>query len=178
MKKSPAFTGNLDPLAAEHWPQELQAIRSFLAKPLNIHKTLARHPALMKAWMPIRNHVVHGNTLSDKHREMLILRTAHNSQAAYEWRNHVVSALHTGLGEEDIERIRLGPDAPGWQADESALLQAVDDCYADHGMSADTRCRMEQHFSVHQQLDILVTTGLYTTLAFIVKSYDVPMDTQ
>ncbi len=166
----------MKPLPPDHWPQELAEIRSFLGKPLNIHNIMAHHPELMKAWSPFRNHVVGNSSLSPRQRELLILRTACNCQAEYEWKHHVERGLQAGLKSSEIERVKLGPGAKGWQAQEAALLSAADDCHNGYCITKKTLKAINRHFNTQQQLDITVTVGMYITLALIIKTYDLPME--
>ena len=94
----------MKPLEPDNWPDELEEIRSFLGKPLNVQNMMAHHPALMKAWMPFRNHVVANSTLSARQRELLILRAAHNCREDYEWQHHVERGLLAGLKQVEIDR--------------------------------------------------------------------------
>ena len=166
----------MKPLKPDNWPDELEEIRSFLGNPLNVHSMMAHHPALMKAWMPFRNHVVADSTLSARQRELLILRTAHNCKADYEWQHHVERGLLAGLEQIEIDRVRRGAAATGWQADETALLAAADDCHRDQCIAESTLEEVCRHFSEQQQLDIVVTVGMYMTLAMIIKTWNVPME--
>ncbi len=166
----------MQPLDSVDWPDELEEIRAFLGNPLNIHNMMAHHPALMKAWMPFRNHVVANSTLSARQRELLILRAAHNCRTDYEWHHHVERGLQAGLARLEIDRVREGADAIGWQKDEAALLAAADDCHRDLGIAEKTLEELTRYFSPSQQLDITVTVGMYMTLALIIKTWDVPME--
>ncbi len=167
---------NLQPLAPEHWPTALSDIRSYLGKPLNIHNIMAHHPELLQAWMPFRNHVVANSSLLPRQRELLILRTAHLCSADYEWSHHVERGLDAGLSRPEIERVKQGPEAADWQADESTLLLAADDCHRHNCISDSTRRRLDEHFDTQQQLDIMVTVGMYIALALIIRTYAVPLE--
>jgi len=166
----------MQPLKPDNWPDELDEIRMFLGKPLNIHGMMAHHPELLQAWMPLRNHVVANSSLSGRQRELVILRTAHNCQADYEWQHHVERGQLAGLSMIEIERVIEGGIADDWSPAESALLYATDDCHRESRIAPDTLGQLERHFSKHQQLDIMVTVGLYITLALIIKTWDVPME--
>ena len=166
----------MQPLEPDNWPDELSEIRSFLGKPLHIHSMMAHHPELLSAWMPLRNHVVAGSSLSGRHRELIILRTAHNCQADYEWQHHVERGQLAGLEMTEINRVVEGAGADGWQADEACLLNAADDCHHHSRLSDNTLDLLQQHFNPQQQLDIMVTVGMYKTLAMIIKTWDVPME--
>ncbi len=167
---------NLQPLVPEHWPTALRDIRNSLGNPLNIHNIMAHHPDLMKAWMPFRNHVVANSSLLPRQRELLILRTAHLCRADYEWSHHIDRGLAAGLSRQEIERVKQGPEAADWQADETTLLSAADDCHRHNCISDSTRRQLDEHFDTQQQLDILVTVGMYITLALIIRTYAVPLE--
>ncbi len=166
----------IPPLTPDNWPETLESIRYQLKIPLNIHNVMAHHPDLMTAWMPIRNHVVKASSLSSRQRELIILRTAHNCQSDYEWQHHAERGLQAGLSKAEISRVRDGPGATGWRADESILLSAADDCHRDFCISAKNLQKMNQNFNAQQQLDVAVTVGIYMTLALIIKTHDVPME--
>jgi 4-carboxymuconolactone decarboxylase len=166
----------MQPLKPDNWPDELKEIRSFLGQPLNIQSMMAHHPELLISWMPLRNHVVSHSSLSGRHRELVILRTAHHCQADYEWQHHVERGQLAGLSMLEIERVIEGASAEGWSPAEMAILAAVDDCHHDHSISEANLQLLGQHFSKQQQLDMIVTIGMYKTLAMIIKTWDVPME--
>jgi len=152
----------MQPLKPDNWPDELNEIRSCLGSPLNIHGMMAHHPELLQAWMPLRNHIVANSSLSGRQRELIILRTERGMIA--------------GLKADEINRVVVGADAPGWQADEAALLNAADDCHRNSRLTNKTIEQLQAHFSARQQLDIIVTVGMYKTLAVIIKTWDVQME--
>jgi hypothetical protein len=43
----------LQPLSPDQWDDRIQHIAERLGDPLNIHKMIAHHPALMEAYTPI-----------------------------------------------------------------------------------------------------------------------------
>jgi len=40
------------PFADEDWPSEIADMRDGFAGALNVYRTMAHHPALLKAWLP------------------------------------------------------------------------------------------------------------------------------
>jgi alkylhydroperoxidase family enzyme len=166
----------MQPLKPDNWADELTEILSVLGKPHNIHSKKAQHPDLLQAWMPQRNQVFAKSSLSGRQRELLILRTAHLCQADYEWQHHVERGLIAGLQMDEINRVTKGGEASGWQPDEVALLNAADDCHGKSKLTDKTHEQVQAHFSSKQQLDIMVTIGMYKTLAMIIKTWDVPME--
>ena len=163
----------IDPAA---WPETLADIRRQLGRPLNVHRALASYPAWLRAWFPFRNHVVHGTSLSSRQYELVVLRVATLTDAAYEWEHHVVTAKAAGLADKEIERVRGGGDAAGWSRDEAALLRAVDECIADRRIGESTLAALGESFSPEQVLDIIATVTVYHAMAIVTRSFEIPID--
>lgn len=166
----------LAPLPPQQWSDELAEVRQRLVTPLNIHNMMAHHPDLTLAWMSFRYHIVRDSTLTPRQRELLILRTARNCQAEYEWEHHVVRGCQAGLSVAEIERIKEGTEVEAWHKSEALLLQAADDFHGDFKMSRSTYSGLSAYFNAKQLLDICCTVGMYMTLALIIKSFEVPLE--
>lgn len=166
---------DLEPLAPEDWDESIHNIRDQLGQPPNLHATIANHPELLKAWMLFRNHMVHRVTVDRRDLELVILRTAHRAKAEYEWFHHAQISLEYGLTQEQIAQI--AEDTTGdWSERERLLLAAADECAAQHQITAETRDGLLEHFNPQQMLDLMFTIGMYTTLAFMLKTLEIPMD--
>ncbi len=126
--------------------------------------------------MPYRYHIVRDSSLDPRHRELLVLRTAVVCEAGYEWEHHVVRGRQAGLSDQEIERVKDGPDADGWDPAEAALLAAADDCRRDAKLSDDTCRALSEHFDAKQLLDIISTVGVYMTIAVMVNTFQTPME--
>jgi alkylhydroperoxidase family enzyme len=169
------------PLPPEDWDPET---RDALAKTgggptgttLNIFATLANHPKLLKRWMVFANHVLSKSTLSPRHRELLILRTGWLCQSEYEWGQHVLIARAAGISNEEIARVRSGPDAPGWDAFEADLLRVADELHASAIVSDATWTAVAERYDTEQLLDAVFTVGQYHTVAFALNSCGVQLD--
>lgn len=169
-----AAEGRLSPLPPAQWDASLKPVLDNLGTPLNIHNVIARHPALMSNYIDFRNHIVRTSSLSGRQRELLVLRTAHNTGSAYEWDHHVVRSRAIGMSEEEIARVRHGAGAFGWTAEEALLLKAADDMYAHKEIARPTWSAMCAAFSDQQLLDIIFTVGTYFIMATILKTARVP----
>lgn len=170
------MTPKLPPLPPADWPPELDEVKADLANPLNVHNMMAHHPELSLAWLNFRNHIVRHSTLTARQRELVILRTAANCRADYEWQHHVIRGQQAGLTTAEIEAVKEGPTAAGWSELERLLLQAADECRHTFSLSEATYTALGDHFSSQQLLDLLATIGMYMTLALILKSFAVPME--
>src|SRR5262245_65956932 len=120
----------LEPLAEEKWDDETREMLERLkvdGRVFNICRTLAAHPKLLKKWLVFGNHILNKSTLPPRERELLILRVGWLRRAEYEWGQHVVIGKKAGLSDDEIERVKEGPDAPGWSEFDATLLRAVED---------------------------------------------------
>ena len=102
-----------------------------------------------------------GKTGRARHRELLILRTGWNSQSEYEWSEHVGpvgGARKMGL---PIERITMGPDAPGWDPFEANVLRFADEMYRDAVVSDRTWNALKQVYDDRLMIDATITPANY-----------------
>ena len=86
-------TPRIPPLPAEDRDERTEELlRSLRRDPdgtdLNIFATLAHHPRLLKRWSAFGGVLLYGGELPPRERELLILRTAANCGADYEWGQH------------------------------------------------------------------------------------------
>ncbi|MGD9703534.1 MAG: carboxymuconolactone decarboxylase family protein [Acidimicrobiia bacterium] len=143
--------------------------------PLNIFATLARHPKLLKRWLPFATHVLSKNSLSPRHRELLILRTGYRCRSTYEWGQHVLIALDCDLTQDEVDRVRQGPDA-GWDEHESALLRAADELHDESLISDRTWMQLAARYGDEELIDVIATVGNYHVVAFLLNSLGVQLD--
>lgn len=170
----PLTQPRLEPLAVDVWDDETRALLG--ERPLNIFATLAHHPKLLKRWLVFGNHVLAKSTLDARARELLILRTGWNCRAPYEWGQHVVIARAAGITDDEIARVAAGPDAPGWPAEEAALLRAADELHAMQSLSDATYAALAEHLDVQQLLDVVFTVGQYHLVSMALNTFRVERD--
>lgn len=163
------------PLADTDWPEQLCDMQGGFATQLNVYRVMAHHPALLRAWADLRNHVVRANTLPDDQLEIVILRTGNRLGSAYEWAHHVVRGRKTGLTDAQIAAVRLHPDAV---ADERQrlLMTAVDEAFDLKRLTPQTAAALAQALGAGGVFDVIATVGMYTTLGLILNSFDTPID--
>jgi 4-carboxymuconolactone decarboxylase len=156
--------------------QELFGSAPEVGAALNVTRLWALHPALMKAQRPMQQHVMSETTLSPRHRELAILRIGWRCRSGYELAQHARFGREAGLSSSDLQRITVGPDAPGWEPIESALLRAVDEMFDDCFVSEETWQSLESQYSTEQLLDLLVLVGRYWTVSVVLNSTGVQLE--
>jgi 4-carboxymuconolactone decarboxylase len=165
----------VDPDSLEGEPREILAGVS-LGPAVNIFRTLANHPKLLKRWLVFGNHILFKSTLPARDRELVILRTGWRCGSEYEWGQHVIIGRASGLSDDEIRRLTLGPDAPGWDPFEAALLRAADELHEDFVVSDETWSALGERYSVQQLMDLVFTVGQYTLVSMALKSFGVALD--
>ncbi|MDH3259913.1 MAG: carboxymuconolactone decarboxylase family protein [Acidimicrobiia bacterium] len=168
----------LAPLDESDWDPQLESILDGLSTVLNVHRVMAHHPELLAAWMPLRNHVVANGTLSPRHRELVILRLSHRAGVAYEWHHHFARASQAGISVAEAEAVRIGP-AAGWADQKEALLLTVaDELFDKQAVGDAVWAELTRAFTIPQILDLIVTVGVYTTLAMFINTTGVQIENE
>jgi 4-carboxymuconolactone decarboxylase len=177
MTERPVRLEPLDPERLDDAARAALAPMLERGRPFNVFLTLARHPDLLRRWLPFANHVLLKNTLPPREREMAILRIGWLCAAPYEWAQHVRIALdETDLDDAAIDALRQGPDAPAWSPAEAALLRATDELHRDACVSDGTWQALREQYSEHQVMDLVFTVGQYRLVSTALNTFGVPLD--
>jgi alkylhydroperoxidase family enzyme len=137
---------------------------------------LAYHPELTVAYNHLISHALYFSALTPRHRELLVLRVAHLRDAVYEWAQHVYQAELVGISDEEVARVRIGPDTEGWAPLESALLSAADELVSDARIADETYAALSEQFDTQQMMDVVFTVGTYDVFAMALRTFDVELD--
>jgi alkylhydroperoxidase family enzyme len=145
-------------------------------RPTNALRTYLHHPRLAENILPFERYIAQESTLSARHRELLILRTAWLCRSQYIWALHAGRARSAGIRSDELTRIARGPDAPGWPPFEAVLLRAVDELLVDSFVSDSTWARLSARFDTPQLMDAVFTVAEMTMVAGTVNSLEVQVD--
>lgn len=145
---------------------------------LNIFRTLAVHPKLLRSWLPFGGRLLQGSTLDARIRELVILRTAARCGSDYEWGQHVGIGRDAGLSDEEILACATsGPDdstVTSWSGVEQCVLGAVDELVGERCMAAATWDALaEAGWSDAQLIELPMLVGHYAMLAGMLRSVGV-----
>ncbi len=163
----------LDPLPRDAWSDE---VRSLLdpgdsGRPvLNLYATLARHPIFFRPRAVQSAYIRTGATLSDRAREILILRIGWLCGSEYEWSQHVRAARRIGMTDDEIRRIAVGADARGWNAFESALIRATDELHREDAISDATWAALSERYGAAELIDVVITVAGYRMVSIALNS--------
>jgi alkylhydroperoxidase family enzyme len=143
---------------------------------LNIFRTLGHNHELFKGFLALGSHLLRGETLPQREREIVILRTGWQSGSEYEFGQHTVIGHDAGLTDAEIARLA---DVGGtqWPADDQALVDMVDDLCTHNMVSDDTWAALAKRWNDAELLELLVLTGYYRLVSGLLNSAGVALET-
>jgi alkylhydroperoxidase family enzyme len=111
--------------------------------------------------------------LSTHVQQLLILRASWLDRAAYQFSEHTRAGRQAGL---DIARVLAGPDAPGWDPFDAALVRATDELHRDDFISDATWNTLAARYSVPEMMDVLITVGAYCMIGIPTSTFGVLLE--
>jgi alkylhydroperoxidase family enzyme len=148
----------------------LAGLRGGAPDDLNLFATLARHPRLLKRWAAFGGTLAFAGELPVRPRELLILRTAWNTGAAYEWGHHVPFARAAGITDDEIARLARPLVTGGWSPGEEALVRAADELHADNRISDATWAQLAADLGEAELIEVCMLVGQYHLVAYTLNS--------
>ncbi len=169
----------IPPLPEAQWDDKgRQAVANFSRSGLtdNGLKTLLHLPQLVDAVMPYTIYLSDQSTLSARHRELLVLRTAWLCGNQAIWSSHAERARKVGMTAGEIRKIAEGPDAPGWDGFEATLLRMADQLYRNSSVNEATWKALAASYDQNHLIDAVETVGHFTVLSLLFNSFGVQPD--
>lgn len=163
----------LAPLPRDEWTDEVRALldpRDAGGPVLNLYATLARNPMFFPPRAVQSAYIRTGGTLSERAREILILRIGWLCGSEYEWAQHVRVARRIGMTDDEFRRIAVGADAAGWDPFEAALIRATDELHRDDALSDATWALLSDTYGPAELIDLVITVGGYRMVSIALNS--------
>ena len=143
---------------------------------LNIFRTIVHAPKALTAFLAWGGYILsRRNSLSERDRELVILRVGYNCKSGYEFTQHTRIGLDAGLTDAEVEAIKTGPDDPSWNEADRAMLRATDDLTRDFHVR-DASWAALAFLSDKQKMDLVMTVGQYTQVSMMLNSFGVQLD--
>lgn len=141
----------------------------------NFTQWFANHPKLATDWMRY-NHGLTRGVLDPFLREIVVMRVAHLFGSDYEWNLHVQIAAPLGVGDAQIEAIKIGPEAPLWNDLERSCLRAADALCTKHDIDDALWAELSGRLNPRETMELLFLVGSYTLLAWVLKAVRMPLE--
>jgi AhpD family alkylhydroperoxidase len=145
-------------------------------RPPNVFTTLARHRGLFRRWLFFAGGLMPGGKLPRRDSELMILRVAHNTGCDYEWSHHEQIGRRAGLSAEEVERVRSGPEAPGWTVRQQLLLRACDEMHAEGEIGDELWSGLAAELDDRLLIELCLLIGHYEMLAMTLNTLRVQPD--
>ena len=180
----------LRPVAATAFTEEQRALAATYSGAFGSgadFRTLLVHPELVKGVLPFANYILSESTLTARHRDLLILRTAWLTRSPYLWAKHEDNVFTApvvipiaGPPLDPFAREALGAIAgrplTGFSDFERVLLRAADELHQYSFIRDETWAAMAQQYNVHQLMDATFTIAEMTMIGAIVNSVRVDLE--
>lgn len=136
---------------------------------------MLRHPELYRAHSAL-GLALYTGALPVRWRELAVLRIAWAARAPYEWGEHVdLGKRLGGLTAEDVERVTQGSSAPGWNAEDAAILRAVEELLDGAMIGDETWGRLAAFLDHRQLIELPLLVGQYQGVAYLQNALRCPL---
>ncbi len=170
------MNARIKPIEAPYSP-EIQADFDIIMPPgmppLGIFKTVANNPRVLQRM--VRGGLLDKGSISIGDRELVILRTCGLCKAEYEWGVHVAAFSHQAkLSEQQVQdTLQAHIDIALWSEPQRAVLALVDQLFLHKTVDGILWAEISQHYEADQIIELIMLTGLYHAVSFMVNATQV-----
>jgi AhpD family alkylhydroperoxidase len=147
------------------WVFSRLAGRATRTGPPAIFTTLGRGRGLFWGWLHFAGRLMPGGKLPRRETELVILRVATLRGCDYELEHHVRLGRRAGVTPADVERVRVGSTADGWQGHEELLMRVTEELLATRDLDDPTWAELRTAYDERTVIEILLLIGHYDMLA-------------
>lgn len=139
-------------------------------EPLLLFRVMARSPRLFRRFMA--GGLLDKGSISLREREIAIDRACARCGGEYEWGVHIALFAHqVGFGEAEIAAtVAPGAEADCWSPRERLIVRLVDELHDTSSVSEALWAELAAEFEDDQILELVMLTGFYHTVSFIVNA--------
>ena len=113
-----------------------------------------------------------GSTLKPVERELAIIATSREKDAAYEWAAHVRAGRQAGMREEAIEAVRHRKDISGLEQDERDIVEFVRQLLRTNRVEQPFFDDLVKRHGVRWLVELAATVGQYQYISAINNTFD------
>jgi 4-carboxymuconolactone decarboxylase len=143
---------------------------------LNISATLAHNTRVLKRFSQMGGTLLFRGELPVRERELVILRVGANAESVYEFGQHTVIGLESGITQDEVLALTLPLDQGSWSDEDRDLLLLADELCADDCVSDETWARLATRFPDSALVELVVVAGFYRMVSGFLNSAGVQLD--
>jgi len=140
--------------------------------PLNIFRTFARHPLMLKRTMHLGAALLSQGVLPARDREIALLRTCARCGSAYEWGVHVTAfARPLGFTDAQVRAMVLGTaDDPAWTVKERMLIRVADELHDAATISDGLWGELKEYYNDEALIELICVCGFYHAISYMTNA--------
>lgn len=172
LKMSP----RIPPVTPPYAPEIQQAFETIMPEgmpPLDIFRTLAHNPRVLEKM--IAGSLLDKGCITLADRELIILRTCAMLGAEYEWGVHVAGFAHKASFSSkqiaDTCNVQFAPSL--WSPTQQLLIRLSDELRLHQHIGEALWRALEKHFSSDQLIELVMLSGLYHAVSFVVNAFGI-----
>ena len=162
-----------DPAAVQHGV--FSTFEAEQREPIDLYRALANAPELLLAYRALPQLLRHAATTPRRLRELAVLRVARQVGSAYEWSHHRPMALKAGVTEAQVAAVDDWAAADCFDADERAVLAAVDAIHR-IGLTDAEFAVLVERLGRRGAVEIVVAVAQYEATARIIQALGVEVE--
>ena len=147
---------------------------------VNFFRMLGYSPGAFNPMIDLTNAIFRDLTISDYHKELMVLLLAAHENVAYEWEQHVSIAQAAGVRPDQFVAIAEGclEDTKAFKENERVLLR-FGQAILDKGKAPGVLFKHAlEHFSLQELSDAIIVIGYYRMLSGYIQTFDIAIDAQ
>lgn len=147
-------------------------------EPLGLFRTLGVHAELAGRMRPLGAGILGHGLVEPWLREVMIHRTCARCGAEYEWGVHAVFyGKPMGFSDEQLTASVHGDwDDPIWSDAERSVVRLADELHDTADVQDDTFAELRCHFTPEQIIELIVTSGWYHTISYVINTARVGLE--
>ena len=128
---------------------------------LNIFRTLAHQPKLLKRFNLLGGAFLAHGVLPAREREIVILRVGWNCRSVYEFGQHTLIGRDAGLTDDEIAALATTRAGGSWNADDEALIALADEICGDDCAGHATFDALRRRWNDAELVELVALVGFY-----------------
>ncbi|MCE7059355.1 carboxymuconolactone decarboxylase family protein [Dyadobacter sp. CY343] len=147
---------------------------------VNFFRMLGYSPGAFVEVIDLTNAIFKNLTISDYHKELLVLLVGARTGCDYEWEQHVSIAQAAGVSEDQFIAIAANRiDAGEVFKERERVLLHFGNCIIEQGKAPGVIFNHTlEHFSVEELSDAMIVIGFYRMLSGYIQTFNLPADPQ
>lgn len=128
---------------------------------------IAHHPELALASLPLGKYLLVDSSLTERQKELIVLRVAWRYQSEYQWVQHVFTGRKIGMTDAEFEALQC-EDIPcsAFPPEEVALIGAIDQLGRSGRIDDGNWATLSASMSQRQIMEFLYATGMFAMNAW------------